>query len=90
MYGMAAWVCSLTPLVHPWRCNGTLLNNSSTESSGYMKKLLLAGLLLIIVSLIFYSCSTMSVGMGFGISTGPYGPVVAPSFNVGFGGGFYW
>lgn len=55
-----------------------------------MKKLLLSLVLLMLVALCFYSCAGVSVGMGFGVSTGPYGPVMAPSFNVGFGGGYYW
>ena len=55
-----------------------------------MKKRIIFALVILIATLWLWSCSHMTVGMGLNFGAGPYGVGVTPSFNVGFGGGYYW
>ncbi len=55
-----------------------------------MKKRLLFGLLILVLTVVLYSCSHMTMGVGLNFGAGPYGVGVTPSFNVGFSGGYYW
>lgn len=57
-----------------------------------MKKRIVYLSLALLALVVLYSCSGMGMSTGFGLnfSSGPYGTSVTPSFNVGFGGGFYW